>query len=81
MGGEDFDTKMVEFCSQWFDNKSGISLKGNKRALRKLRTQCEMAKKTLSASVKTTIEVECLAEGEDFTMPITRAKFEEICGD
>jgi len=54
---------------------------GNKRAIRRLRTQCEKAKRILSSATQTTVECEALAEGEDFSIPITRAKFEELCMD
>jgi heat shock protein 1/8 len=81
LGGEDFDNRLVEFCMAEFKKKSGICIKGNNRALRRLRTQCEKAKRTLSAAHQTTIECETLAEGEDFTFSMSRAKFEELCID
>merc|ERR1719246_376007 len=66
LGGEDFDNRLVEFCMAEFKKKSGgIDIKGNNRALRRLRTQCEKAKRTLSAAHQTVIECEALAEGED----------------
>jgi len=81
LGGEDFDNRLVEFCMNEFKKKSGIDIKGNNRALRRLRTQCEKAKRTLSSAHQTTIECETLAEGEDFTFNMSRAKFEELCID
>ena len=82
LGGEDFDNRLVEFCMSEFKKKSGgIDIKGNNRALRRLRTQCEKAKRTLSAAHQTVIECEALAEGEDFNMNLSRAKFEELCID
>jgi heat shock 70kDa protein 1/2/6/8 len=81
LGGEDFDNRLVEFCMAEFKKKSNIDIKGNNRALRRLRTQCEKAKRTLSSAVTTLIECETLAEGEDFTFQMTRAKFEELCID
>merc|ERR1712086_96599 len=69
-------------CMAEFKKKSGgIDIKGNNRALRRLRTQCEKAKRTLSAAHQTVIECEALAEGEDFSMNLSRAKFEELCID
>jgi L1 cell adhesion molecule like protein len=59
--------------------KKKIDIRNNPRALRRLRTQCERAKRILSASTQTTIEVDSLAEAEDFTLTLTRAKFEELC--
>jgi len=82
LGGEDFDNKLVEFCMAEFKKRSGgVDIKGNNRALRRLRTQCEKAKRTLSAAHQTVIECEALAEGEDFSISISRAKFEELCID
>ena len=79
LGGEDFDNKIVEFCINDFKKKSGIDISGNARALRRLRTQCEKAKRILSSSHQTEIECETLAEGEDYSTTLTRAKFEELC--
>merc|ERR1712093_940225 len=81
LGGEDFDNRLVEFCMNEFKKKSNIDIKGNNRALRRLRTQCEKAKRTLSSAHQTQIECETLAEGEDFTFTMSRAKFEELCID
>lgn len=79
LGGEDFDNKLVEYCVNEFSKKKKIDIKNNARALRRLRTQCEKAKRILSSAAQTTIEVDALAESEDFTLTITRAKFEELC--
>jgi heat shock protein 1/8 len=65
--------------SQFKQKSGGIDIKENNRALRRLRTQCEKAKRTLSSAQSTIIECEALAEGEDFTFNLTRAKFEELC--
>merc|ERR1712038_612913 len=82
LGGEDFDNRLVEYCMAEFKKKTGgIDIKGNNRALRRLRTQCEKAKRTLSAAHQTDIECEALAEGEDFSLRLSRAKFEELCID
>lgn len=78
LGGEDFDNRMVEFCAAEFKKRSGIDIKGNNRALRRLRTACERAKRSLSASTQASIEIETLAEGVDFFTSMTRAKFEEL---
>jgi len=75
LGGEDFDNKLVEYCVNEFNKKKRIDIKGNARALRRLRTQCEKAKRILSSAAQTTIEVDSLAESEDFSLTITRAKF------
>ncbi|KAL4440912.1 hypothetical protein ABPG74_009325 [Tetrahymena malaccensis] len=79
LGGEDFDNKMVEYCAGEFLKKKGIDIKGNPRAMRRLRTQCEKAKRILSSSAQATIEVDALADSEDFNMVMSRPKFEELC--
>jgi L1 cell adhesion molecule like protein len=76
LGGEDFDSKLVEFCAADFLRKSGTDIRKNPRAIRRLRTQCEKAKRILSSSAQTTIEVDSLAESQDYSVTITRAKFE-----
>jgi L1 cell adhesion molecule like protein len=81
LGGEDFDNRLVNWCVQEFKRKTKKDPTGNSRALRRLRTACERAKRTLSASAETTIEVDSLFEGTDFMTKITRAKFEELCMD
>jgi len=79
LGGEDFDNKLVEFCASDFLRKTGHDIRENPRAMRRLRTQCERAKRILSSSTQTNIEVDSLAESEDYNCVITRAKFEELC--
>jgi heat shock protein 1/8 len=79
LGGEDFDNKLVEWCAADFQKKKGIDIRKNPRAIRRLRTQCEKAKRILSSSAQTTIEVDSLAESQDYSVSITRAKFEELC--
>lgn len=79
LGGEDFDNKVVEYCCADFLKRKGIDIRSNPRAMRRLRTQCEKAKRILSSSAQTTIEVDSLAESEDFSLTLTRAKFEELC--
>ena len=64
-----------------FKRKHKKDMKGNKRALRRLRTACERAKRTLSASAQANIEIDSLFEGIDFYTSITRARFEELCSD
>jgi len=82
LGGEDFDNKLVKYCVDDFCKKQGAdkrSLQGNARSMRRLRTQCEQVKRTLSSAMRATIEVDSLFEGEDYHATITRAKFENLC--
>ncbi len=79
LGGEDFDNALVEHCAAEFQRKTKLDLRGNARALRRLRTACERAKRTLSSATQTSIEVDSLMEGEDLNVIITRAKFEQMC--
>ena len=82
MGGEDFDTQLVEHCIKEFKRKNrGKDLTKSARALRRLRSSCEKAKKTLSSSTNAIIEIDGLFEGIDFNTTISRAKFEALCGD
>ena len=81
LGGEDFDNRLVEYCMNVFKKQTGHDIFGNARAMRRLRTQCEKAKRILSSAHQTEIECETLFEGEDFSTTITRAKFEELCID
>merc|ERR1711963_730317 len=81
LGGEDFDNRMVDHFVREFKRKHKKDLTGNKRALRRLRTACERAKRTLSASAQASIEIDSLFDGIDFYTSITRARFEELCSD
>ena len=81
LGGEDFDNRLVDFCMTQFKKKTGADISGNARAMRRLRTQCEKAKRILSSAHQAEIECETLHEGEDFSTTISRAKFEELCID
>lgn len=81
LGGEDFDNRLVDYCIAEFKKKTGLDITGNARALRRLRTQCEKAKRILSSAHQAPIECETLSEGEDFNTQISRAKFEELCMD
>ena len=78
LGGEDFDNRLVNFFVQEFKRKHKKDITGNPRALRRLRTACERAKRTLSSSAQTSIEIDSLADGVDFYSSITRARFEEL---
>ena len=79
LGGEDFDNVLVDYCITQFKKQSGIDITGNARAMRRLRTQCEKTKRILSAAHQSEVYCETLAEGEDFNVNISRAKFEELC--
>jgi len=81
LGGEDFDNRMVDHFMNEFKRKHKKDIKGNKRAVRRLRTACERAKRTLSASAQANLEIDSLFEGIDFYTSITRARFEELCSD
>jgi L1 cell adhesion molecule like protein len=81
LGGEDFDNRLVEHFTKEFKRKKKKDLSSNPRSLRRLRTACERAKRTLSSSTQASIEIDSLFDGEDFYTTITRARFEELCGD
>lgn len=81
LGGVDFDLRIVDMCATEFKKKNKIDIVNNPKALRRLRTACERAKRIISTSSSAKIEVDSLAEGVDFSYNLTRAKFEEICMD
>jgi len=81
LGGEDFDNRLVNHFVQEFKRKNKKDLSSNARALRRLRTACERAKRTLSSAAQTSIEIDSLFDGVDFYTSITRARFEELCQD
>merc|ERR1712002_1183266 len=81
LGGEDFDNRMVDHFLEVFKSKYKKDPQGNKRALRRLRTACERAKRTLSSSTQASVEIDSLYQGVDFYTSITRARFEELCAD
>ena len=78
--GEDFDSALVNYCVQEFTKKNkGADVASNARAMRRLRTACERAKRTLSSSTQAQVEIDALHDGTDFQITITRAKFEALC--
>jgi L1 cell adhesion molecule like protein len=81
LGGEDFDNRMVNHFVEEFKRKHKKDMGKNSRSLRRLRTACERAKRTLSSSAEANIEIDSLFEGIDFYTKITRARFEELCSD
>ncbi|KAI9735670.1 MAG: Heat shock protein ssb1 [Cirrosporium novae-zelandiae] len=78
LGGQDFDTNLLDHFKKEFQRKTKKDLSGDPRALRRLRTACERAKRTLSNGTQTTVEIDSLFDGEDFNANITRARFEEL---
>ncbi|CAI5928890.1 unnamed protein product [Closterium sp. NIES-64] len=78
LGGEDFDNRLVSFFVQEFKRKHKKDISSNPRAIRRLKTACERAKRTLSSTAQTTIEIDSLYEGIDYYSTITRARFEEL---
>lgn len=81
LGGEDFDNRLVNHFADEFKKKYQKDLRSNPRAVRRLRTAAERAKRILSSSTEATIEVDALFEGIDFYTKISRARFEELCAD
>lgn len=79
LGGEDFDNLMLQHFQQEFKRRYGKEISSNPRAIRRLRTACERAKRTLSSSTEATLEIDSLYDGIDFHSKISRARFEELC--
>ncbi|CAL9733079.1 ribosome-associated molecular chaperone Ssb2p [Monosporozyma unispora] len=78
LGGQDFDTNLLEHFKGEFKKKTGLDISNDARALRRLRTAAERAKRTLSSVTQTTVEVDSLFDGEDFESSLTRARFEDL---
>jgi heat shock 70kDa protein 1/2/6/8 len=78
LGGEDFDDRMVKHFMDEFKRKYGKGIDGDLRALRRLRTACERAKRVLSSQTQTLVQVDCLHGGIDFSSRISQARFEEL---
>ncbi|KAI3676314.1 hypothetical protein L1987_85920 [Smallanthus sonchifolius] len=78
LGGEDFDKAMVEYCVKEFKKRQKKDMSGNAKAMGRLKVACEKAKRDLSSTTQTSIEIDSLYEGIDFSMKFTRAKFEEL---
>ncbi|KAL7613982.1 hypothetical protein Lser_V15G08281 [Lactuca serriola] len=81
LGGGDFDNRMVDHFVLEFKRKHKVDIRSNQRALGRLRVQCERAKRIVSTSIQTTIDIDCLVNGIDFSAKFTRAKFEEVSMD
>ena len=81
LGGSDFDNLIVQYLAQEFNKKNNVDMMTNKRSVRRLRTAAERAKRTLSSSTNANIEVDSLFDGIDFYTTLSRAKFENLCGD
>ena len=79
LGGEDFDNNLVSYCLNEFKKSTKLDVSNNVRCVRRLRTACERAKRTLSSATNTVIEIDSFFEGNDLNVSITRAKFESIC--
>jgi len=81
LGGEDFDNRLIKHFIQEFKRKHKKDISNNPRAVRRLLTASERAKRSLSSATQASIEIDSLFEGTDFYSTITRARFEELCMD
>ncbi|KAJ7913430.1 heat shock protein 70 family, partial [Mycena leptocephala] len=81
LGGEDFDNRLVDHFSAEFKRRNKKDLSSDHRAMRRLRTACERAERTLFAATQTSIEIDSLFEGINFHTSLTRTCFEELCGE
>lgn len=78
LGGEDFDQRVMDYFMKVYKKKKGKTIKGDNRAIQKLRREVEKAKRALSSAPQTRIEIESFFEGEDFSETLTRSRFEEL---
>ena len=81
LGGEDFDNRMVDYFVEEFKKKYNKDPSQNKRAIRRLRTACERAKRQLSSSTQAYIEIDGFYDGIDYMTTISRANFENMNAD
>lgn len=81
LGGEDFDNRLVDYCVKEFNNKNKVDVTTNEKSMRRLRTECENAKRQLSTTLKTSLQVPALFNGVDFELDLTRSKLEDLCND
>lgn len=78
LGGEDFDHRLMDYFIKLIKRKYSKDISNDKKALGKLRKECERAKRALSNQHQVRIEIESLFDGIDFSEPLTRARFEEL---
>jgi len=81
LGGEDIDNTLVTHFANEFNKKYKVDMKTSAKAMRRLKTACESAKRTLSSASVANMEIDSLFEGNDFSSSLTRAKFENLCND
>ena len=79
LGGEDFDELLVNHCLQYIKKKYNLDLSNNKEVIKKLKINCEEAKRNLSSQLETSIIIEKLGSIENFEMKIIRSDFEKMC--
>ena len=79
LGGEDFDNALVEHCIKEFKEETGKDISTNQKAIRRLKSECEKIKKNLSTQDEVTLDLDALAEGEDFQITIARPEFQDMC--
>lgn len=81
LGGADFDNRLVAFCVEEFKNRTNIDVSGKPKQIQKLKIQVEKAKKLLSSRPDVIIDLDDFCDDQDFSLRITRPKFEELCSD
>ena len=81
LGGEDLDNRIVNWCVEDFKRRYNKDISSSAKSLRRLRTACERAKRTLSSTAQATIEIDSLFDGIDYNTTLSRARFEELCQD
>lgn len=81
LGGTDFDARLIKYCIDDFNKRFKKDLSSNQRALSRLKISCENAKRSLSTATQATIELDSLMDSIDYSITISRAKFEQLCAD
>lgn len=78
MGDEDFDNRILNYCVQQFQRKNSRDLTTSAKALRRLHSEWEREKSSMSSIVEMVIDIDSLYEGLYFHIKIARAKFEAL---
>ena len=79
LGGEDFDNELMKFCINQFKEETGIDISDNKKAINRLKNECEKTKLILSATIETSIEISYIIDDKDLNLTINRYDFENRC--
>ncbi|CAI0454300.1 unnamed protein product [Linum tenue] len=81
LGGGDFDQRVMKYFVDMIKRKYKKDVSKDRKALGKLRRECERAKRVLSSQTQVRVEIDSFIQGMDFSEPLTRARFEDLNSD